>query len=76
MWEDKGKERDVSVLLAVFTVMSHISTHAGAYQELSEDEGENVTGVGSEKTKLTLAVDEENLQAHKSGVATLQPDIK
>jgi hypothetical protein len=47
------------------------NTHAGAYQELSEDEGENVAGAGSERMKLSLAADEGDL---KSGVATLQPE--
>jgi hypothetical protein len=44
------------------------NAHAGAYQVLPEDEGENVAGAGSERMK---AADEGDL---KSGVATLQPE--
>ncbi len=51
-------------------------TIADNYQPLYEDEGRDVTDKGLEKKKLTLTLDEERHQAHKSGVATLQAEQK
>ena len=39
------------------------------YRNLTEDQGEEVMRTGS---KMTITDEEENLEVHKSGVATLQ----